>query len=126
MFKSSYAELEAKATKGRMLVFMASAIHLTASLVSALAINPNVIQVTVTILIQVGFCAALLAGKNWARWVSLAFNLVGASLLVFWILSGNMRADAFYVARMAICLLVVALLLAPPTKSYIIWKKLRF
>lgn len=126
MLRSSYAALEDEARKGRAVLIIAMLLHMTASVISIAAINRNPVSAIIPMLIQVGLCAALFAGKNWARWILMILNLVATTVMLYLIFGGQIHATGFYLARAAICGVVLVLLLLPWSKSYIIWKNLRF
>ena len=125
MLRSSYAALEEEARKGRIALVIAALLHLSTSMVAITAASRSSAMAMVQILFQLGLCAALFAGKNWARWVLFLINLVAGGVTVYLLSSGQIHAT-YYVARTAVYGVVILLLLLPWSKSYIIWKNMRF
>jgi hypothetical protein len=126
MLKSSYAHIEASARRGSTVVIVAMLLHLTSGILSMAALGGSLIRFVLPMAIQLGLCAALFAGKGWARWTLVAFNLVGGGFLAFMLISGKFQATGFYTARAIICGVVAILLVVPPVKAYLIWKNMRF
>lgn len=91
---------------------------------AAFGVNP--IRFIVPIGIQLALCAALFAGKGWARWILFIFNIAGGGFITYMLMTGNAQATGFYTTRAIICILIAALLVVPPVKAYLIWKNMRF
>lgn len=126
MLQSSYSELERKASVGRVLILAAILLHLTASVLSMAALRGAPVKMVIPLMIQLALCAALLSGRNWARWILIALNSGGGVITGYLLFSGTLKVAAFYAPRIAVCAVVVVLLLLPASRSHIQWKNLRF
>lgn len=126
MLKAGYAELEAKADRGVALITIAAVVHIAASTISLGLMRGTLIGTLFSILVPIGLYAALYTGRGWARWFLVVQTAIGASLASYLLISGTLEANVFIVGRTAVSFLVILLLLLPPVKAYIDWKRLRF
>jgi peptidoglycan/LPS O-acetylase OafA/YrhL len=124
MLRSSYAELEDSASKGRVIIIIALVLHLAACVLSMAGLPP--IRMVVPMLIQFWLCGALFAGRGWARWVLVVLNVLGFGLTAYLAASRENQRVEFEVVRSAVCAVIALLLLLPPVRNYVVWKRMRF
>ncbi len=126
MLRSSYTELETRASTGRIFVLIAMAIHIIASVLSMVGLQVNAASVVISWGIQIGLCCALFAGRNWSRWVLFALNIFGVVMLSWLMFAKPEIMNPAAIGRAALCVVVAVLLVLPGTSAYIAFKSLRF
>jgi len=124
MLRSSYAELEDSANRGRVIIIIALVLHLAACVISMAGMPP--IRLVVPMLIQFWLCGALFAGRGWAWWVLVVLNVLLFGLTAYWAASEESLRVGFYAVRSAVCAVIVVLLLLRPVRNYVVWKRMRF